>query len=248
MLRKLRYLFFALLLATVTLHAIDARLNNNQTAIEWEKDALAGDADAMYNLARTYQTELKDYDKAIYWYEKAYDKEPSNDIANNLGYLYDDLGQYDKAIQYYKWATENGHALSALNLGILCKNRLQDYDKAIEWYKKAYNMGNMGGANGLGYLYKNIKNDLKKAEEWYNNAIKGGNTEALQNMAHLYYQQDDTIKGAAYFIATIDVRHSKSKVINYLKTKWHLTKDQIKQAYELQKTLDIPKHYTGGID
>ena len=109
-------------------------------------------------------------------------------------------------------------------------------------------MGNMDGANGLGYLYKNAKNNAEKAEEWYVKAIQGGDTEALQNMAHLYHQQGDDVKGAAYFIATIDVRHSKSKVLQYLTTKWHLTQDQIKQAYELQKSLDIPNHYTGGID
>ena len=237
-----------LLFLTATLFAADARLDDYPKASDWEKAAEAGDADAMYNLAHTYQMQVKDFDKAIYWYKRAYEKEPKNDIANNLGYLYDDLGQYEKAVKYYKLAAENGHALSALNLGILCRDRLHDYDKAIEWYTKAYEMGDMGGANGLGYLYGKVLNDPKQSEIWLKKAAKGGDASALKNLAHLNHEQGDNITGAAYFIAMIDVRYPKAKVVQYLTTKWNLTQDQIKQAYDLQKTLDIPKHYTGGID
>jgi TPR repeat protein len=144
-----RFLLTLLFLAA-TLFAADARLNDYPKASEWEQAAEAGDADAMYNLAHTYQMQVKDYDKAIYWYKRAYEKEPSNDIANNLGYLYDDLKKYDTAIKYYKLAAKNGYAQSALNLGVLYDEKLHDYSKAIEWYEQAYNAGNMGGRPILG--------------------------------------------------------------------------------------------------
>ena len=237
-----------LLFLTATLFAADARLNDYPKASDWEQAAEAGDADAMYNLAHTYQTKVKDFNKAIYWYKRAYEEEPSNDIANNLGYLYDDLGQYDKAVKYYKWAAENGYAESALNLGILCKNRLRDYDKAIEWYKKAYEMGNMGGANNLGYYYKRIKKDMPKAKEWYEKAAKSGYADSINNLGSLYHDLGDNVHAAAYILAMANYGYSKEEVLDFLKNDWKLDRATLQKAYELQKTLDIPKHYTGGID
>jgi TPR repeat protein len=87
------------------------------------------------------------------------------------------------------------------------------------------------------------------AQKWYMNGAKNGDSDSMKNLGRLYfYDLHEPVKGAAYYIALIGTRFSKDKTIEYLTTKWHLTPDQIKQAYDLQKNLDIPKHYTGGID
>ena len=269
-----------LLFLTATLFAADARLHDYPKATDWEIAAEAGDADAMYNLAHTYQMQVKDYDKAIYWYKMAYEKEPSNDIANNLGYIYDDLKQYDKAVIWYNKAAENNHVQAIYNMafmydkklnekekaikyykkayhlgdinapasiGIIYKDDYKNYEKAVEWYKKAYEMGNVEAANGLAYLCENTLHDDTCAEEWYLKAAKGNERKAIGNLAKFYQKKGDNVKAGAYAIALIDNGFTKEKIFGYL-DKWNLSKDQIKQAYDLQKTLDIPKHYTGGID
>ncbi len=275
---KKALLTFLLLIAT--LFATDARLQNYPDAVQWEQAATQGDADAMYNLGYIYQTKIEDFDKAIYWYEKAYEKDRGSDAANNIGYLYKEQKKYNEAIQWYEKAIDKNHALSCYNLaylydeilkkpgqaisyyekayklgnksaplslGIIYKNNYQDYDKAIEWYEKAYTMGHMGGANGLGYLYEHNLNDDTNAEIWYKKAAAGNDTKALGNLAKFYKKKGDLIQAGAYALALIDNGFTKEKIFSYLK-QWNLSQDQIKQAYELQKTLDIPKHYTGGID
>jgi TPR repeat protein len=276
----LKNFLLAFLLFSAALFAADARLQSYPDAVQWEQEALDGDADAMYNLGHTYQTKVKDYNKAIYWYEKAYKQDGASDAANNIGYLYKEQKKYDEAIQWYQKAIDKNHALSCYNLaylydeilkkpeqaipyyekayqfgnksaplslGIIYKNNYQDYDKAIEWYKKAHNMGHTGGTNGLGYLYEHNLNDDNNAELWYKKAAAGNDTKALGNLAKFYKKKGDLVQAGAYALALIDNGFTKEKIFGYLK-QWNLTQDQIKQAYELQKTLDIPKHYTGGID
>ena len=248
MLRKLNHLLFALLLATATLYATDARLNSYPQAQEWEEQALDGDADAMYNLAHTYQTKLEDFDKAIYWYEKAYNTNKDVDSANNLGYVYKKhFKNYEKAEYWYKLASDAGDKDATFNLALLYDDTLQQKEKAVDWYKRAYTMGDMGGANSLGYLCEHTLHDDACAEEWYLKAAKGNERKAIGNLAKFYHKKGENVRAGAYAITLIGNGYTKKKIFSYMK-KWNLTKDQIKQAYELQKTLDIPKHYTDEID
>ena len=244
----LKNFLLAFLFLITTLFAADTRLESYPNAVLWEQEAINGDADAMYNLGHTYQTKVKDYDKAIFWYKKAYEKEPKNDIANNLGYLYDDFRKYDEAIAWYTKAASNGHALSAYNLGLLYDEKLHHYDDAIKWYKKAYELGDMGGANALGYLYKNNLGDTKQGIKWYSIAVKQGESEAIKNLGNVYHDLGDNIKAAAYIFAMANYGYSREEVLDFLKNDWNLDRETLQKAYELQKTLDIPKHYTGGID
>jgi hypothetical protein len=64
----------------------------------------------------------------------------------------------------------------------------------------------------------------------------------------LYRRLGDSIRGGAYFIALIAYGEPKNDILDFLKNDWKLDRETLKKAYELQKTLDIPKHYTGGID
>ncbi len=277
MFRNFVLLFFLL---TVTLFAADARLQDYPKATEWEQAAEAGNADAMYNLAVIYHKNVKDLEKAKYWYKMAYEKDKGSDAASNLGYLYEDLKQYHKAEQWYKIASDAGDKDGAFNLalmynktlrqpekslpyyekayslgdksaplslGVVYEKEFKNYEKAVEWYKKAYEMGNVEGANGLAYLCENTLHDDTCAEEWYLKAAKGNERKAIGNLAKFYIKKGDNVKAGAYAIALIDNGFTKEKIMVYL-NKWNLSQDQIKQAYELQKTLDIPKHYTGGID
>jgi TPR repeat protein len=244
----LKRFLLTLLFLTATLFATDARLNDYPKATDWEIAAEAGDADAMYNLAHTYYMKVKDYDKAIYWFKRAYEKDKGSDAANNLAYIYEDKEQYDRAISWYKRASASGNKDAALNLALLYKSKLKNYDKAVEWYKKSYEMGNVGGANSLGYLCELTLHDYVCAKEWYGKAAKRGYTKSINNLGILYHEQGDNVRAAAYYLAWIAYGEPKNDILNFLKNDWKLDRETLQKAYEFQKTLDIPKHYTGGID
>ena len=198
----------------------------------------------LYAEAKFNDPRLLRYPEAIEW---AKDADTNGESAYNIGVLYQQiLHDNAKAIEWYKKAyrmDDVGAAGDAcINLGNIYKKQ-QRYDDAIFYYKKAYNLGNTSAANGLGYLYHYTYKDLQEAKIWYKKAIKSNNIKAIGNLAKLYHQQNKNELGAAYLISLIDNGYSKTKVIKYLKTKWHLTDKEIKQAYRLQKTLDIPKHY-----
>ena len=236
-----------LIILTFTLFANDARLDKYPQALEWEKTANT-QSFAAFNLGRTYQTKIEDDEKAIFWYKKAYELDNQNtDAANNLGYLYDDLKKNEDAIFWYKEASKNGDSDPLINLSLLYK-KLHQYNDAVFYYKKAYAMGNMGGANGLGYLYETSLKDVENAELWYKKASSEGYGKAIANLGRIYHEQGDKTMGAAYVIAMINYGYTKKQVLKFLKSTRKVDDDTIQKAYKLQQTLDIPKHYTGGID
>jgi len=187
-----------LFLLTLTLFAKDARLNNHPDAKEWEKVANT-QSFAAYNLGRTYHVKIKDYDKAIFWYKKAYELDNKNtDAANNLGLLYKDLKQNENAVTWYKKASAHSDADALINLALL--------------YKKAYESGEIKGAYGLGYLYDVDKKDSVNAIIWYKKAAKKGYADAITNLGKVYHSQGDKVTGSAYTIAMINYGYTKKQV------------------------------------
>ena len=171
----------------------------------------------------------------------------SGETANNLASLYDDLKEYKKAEKWYKIGVNKNYLQSNFELGLLYK-KLHQYDDAIFYYRKAYKLGDLEVANSLGLLYEQNLKDDKNAELWYKKAASKGYAKSYKNLALFNRDNGGKIEGAAWYLALIDLKYPKKKVITYLKTKWKLTDEELKEAYKLQQTLDIPKHYTGGIN
>lgn len=224
--------FLTLLLLTTTLFSeTDLRLNHYPKAIEWLQDADTN-GESAYNIGVLYRKNIKDNDKAIEWYEKAYnmdDKKASINSSVNIAAIYVDLKKYKEAENWYKKGISKNSFQASFGLGLL--------------YKKAYKMGHLGSANSLGYLYEHSLNDTKNAEKWYKKAIQENDKQGIGNLSKFYYTQHQVELGTAYFLSLANNGHSKQKVLSYLKTKWNLTDEEIKKAYQLQKILDIPKHY-----
>jgi uncharacterized protein len=234
----IKNIFLALLLLTATLFAeTDLRLNHYPKALEWLQDADTN-GESAYNIGVIYHQKIKDNDKAIEWYEKAYDMDDvgaAGSAANNLGFLYDQTKQYKRSEKWYKKGIAKNSSNSSLGLGNLYK-KLHQYDDAIFYYKKAYKMENTSGANSLGLLYDEALNDVNTAEFWYKESAKKGYLKSYKNLALFYRDQDKKINGAAWYLALIDLKYPKQKVLSYLKTKWNLTDEEIQKAYQLQKT------------
>jgi len=225
-----------LLCISITLYAEakfnDPRLLKYPEARQWSKDADTN-GESAYNIGVLYDQQINDDKKAIEWYKKAYllkDKKASGSSANNLGYIYDDLEKYKKAEKWYKNGADIKNLDAILNLAIL--------------YKKSYHADDMAGAHGLGLLYKSTLNKPNEAIKWYKKAAKAGYADSIKNLARYYnLEKHDKVLGGAYFIALIDIKYPKQKVLNYLKTKWKLTDKELQEAYKVQLVLDIPKHY-----
>jgi len=275
----IKYILLALLLINITLNASDVRLERYANTKSWLQDADTN-ADSAYNLGYIYDTEIKDYDKAIYWYKRAYTLGNKAEASNNLGAVYDDLKNYKEAIKWYKRGIEAGHGRAAFNLALLYEENLKDYPKAIKYYKKAYSLGHVGAAYNLAMLYENILKDYPNAIGWYKKAHEQGHKSATYNLALLYEERlkdipnaikwykkasklghakamnnfslllkdKDIIQATAYVIATINYGFTKKETFEYLRKDWKVNEETIKKAYKLQLKLDIPKHYTGGIN
>ena len=242
-----RLLLLALLLIG-SLYAYDTRLDAYPSAKANYERANKGDADAAYNLAMFYDEKINDNDKAIEWYKTA-DALGASHAAYNLGYVFEkELHNNETALTWYLKAANSGDTKAPFALGLLYKNHYQNYQKAIEWYKQSYHIGNVEGATNLGYLYYVTLKDTNQGIKWYSLAAQEGDSDAIKNLGNLYHDQGDNIKGAAYIFAMVNYGYSKEEVLSFLKNDWKLDRDTLQKAYELQQTLDIPKHYTGGID
>jgi len=268
---------FLIFLTLTALFAGDTRLDNYPEAQEWEKSAKTN-ADAAYNLGYIYHTKLKDLDTAIIWYKKAYELDKGSDAALNLGAIYSDKKKYKESIQWYKKSTQDGKTLFSLGLVYkklkeykkalsyfksayemnyksapvslaLIYKKLHQYEDAIFYYKKAYEIGEVKGAYGLGYLYDSDMKDYDNSIIWYKKAAKQGYPKAINNLAYIYHDKKDGVTATAYILATIEYGYGgKKETLKYLATKWKIDNITLQKAYILQQTLDIPKHYTGGIN
>ena len=228
----IKNILLTLLLLFTSLYAYDTRLDNYPETKEWLKDSDTN-GESAYNIGVIYHQYIKDDTKAIKWFKKAYrmkDEESSGSAASNIAYIYEHEKKYDLAVSWNKKAIEKNDKVAIINLGLL--------------YKKAYNMGDIKGAHGLALLYEESLKNQSEAIKWYKKAAKGGYADSIKNLARYYkLDKNDNITGGAYFLALIDLKYPKQKVITYLKTKWKLTDKELKEAYQLQKTLDIPNHY-----
>jgi hypothetical protein len=97
-------------------------------------------------------------------------------------------------------------------------------------------------------LYQDLK-DYKNSKIWYKTGIERESISSIKNLGLLYhYNLNDDITASAYYLALIDIRYPKERVLNVLKNKWKLSDETIQKGYELQLTMPgLPKRYTGGI-
>jgi len=226
----------------------EMELNDSDKAIKWYKKAYEyGSSSGAYNLGNIYYN-AKQFKKAIKWYIKA-DEKNDKKASHAIGVMYEEIYKNNqKAIKWYKKAYEIGNSNSAINLGSLYDKQYKDYQKATEWYQKAYEMGDMSGANSLGYLYDIVLKDIDKGIYWYTKGAKGGNAKAINNLNKVYHEKGDKTKASAYAFAMINYGYTKKQVLDFLKNERKIDRKTLEKAYKLQQTLDIPKHYTGGID
>lgn len=169
---------------------------------ELQKQALDGDADAMYRMGDIYQYGFPQlgipvyYQQAVEWYEKAANK--GNMYAQtSLGILYYlGLGvpkNYTKAAEWYKKAAEQRDASAMYNLAgcyMLGRGVKQNDELAAKYNQKAANM-DMPEAQaelaGMYYRGWGVEQDYTMAVHWFKRAIANGYENAYYGLGCCYY-------------------------------------------------------------
>ena len=159
--------------------------------------ALAGDANAMFDLATDYrhgQGTAKDDVNAVVWYRKAAEGGHAQ-AMKNLGFMYEHgfgvTKDYSQAINWYLKAAEAGNSDAMDSLGAMYLNGYgveKDYRQAVSWYRKAAEAGNPLGMNNLGFMYENghgVTTSKSQAISWYRKAAELGNQESIHNLKRL---------------------------------------------------------------
>jgi len=169
---------------------------------ELQKQAIDGDADAMYRMGDIYQYGFPHlgipvyYQQAAEWYERAANK--GYMVAQtSLGILYYlGLGvpkNYTKAAEWYKKAAEQGDASAMYNLAgcyMLGRGVKQNDELAAKYNQKAANM-DMSEAQaelaGMYYRGWGVEQDYTMAVHWFKRAIANGYENAYYGLGCCYY-------------------------------------------------------------
>ena len=163
--------------------------NNNMASRQESADSQTGPTDPVdqYNLGVDYY-QKKDYDKAVYWFEKAAEQ-GIVEALYNLGVCYangEGVSQdYTTAAYWYEKAAEQGYAKAQLNLGHLYFHYNGvgvkfDWEKALYWYEKAALQGNAKAQTQTGLLTNLYIKDYEKAKYWLEKAAAQGEKTAIE--------------------------------------------------------------------
>ena len=170
---------------------------------ELQKQALDGDADAMYRMGDIYQYGFPQigipiyYQQAAEWYEKAANKGYMY-AQTSLGILYY-FGQgvpknYTKAAEWYKKAAEQGDATAIYNLAgcyRLGRGVEQNEELAAMYNQKAANMDMpeaQAELGGMYYLGTGVEQDYTMAVHWFKRAVANGYENAYYGLGCCYYK------------------------------------------------------------
>jgi TPR repeat protein len=151
-----------------------------------------GDSDAQFCLGYMYDNGEgveKDFQKAVYWYEKA---ATQGDVYAqfNLAVMYDSGERVDrqKAVYWYEQAAEQGNIHAQSNLGskyYVGEGIERDLQKAFYWSEKAAIQGDSNAQLKLSDMYKDgvgVEKDPQRADYWLDKATSIININLLKNV------------------------------------------------------------------
>jgi len=167
--------------------------------------------------------QLKQFEDAIVWLNKAISINPNNHSAfNNLGVCYKELKKYPEALNNFKKAVKikPDYAEAYNNLAIVYKS-LENYEEAINSYNKAIKLKpNYAEAhNNLGLVFLKLKN-LEEAKKYFQNAIKlkPNYAEAYNNLGIAQNKLGKTDKAQECLEYAIKIKPNYAEAYNYLGT------------------------------
>ena len=172
---------------------MDPRLKRYPEAIMMYEEAGSSPASA-FDLGLFYEDDLGDYNEAIVWYTRAYDKDYLK-AANNMAIIYRKLKDYDNAIKWYEISISRGITASYINLAVLYHHYLKNNEKAVKYYNLDIKLGHSQPINNMGVLYAD-NNEPIKASAYFINLIKyrSNKEEMLTHLRDELKYSEETIK------------------------------------------------------
>ncbi len=162
---------------------------------------------------------LKLYDKAIEYYQKAININPKYvEAYNNMGIIYSKQGNDNKALEMYEKAISINpeHASTYANMGAAYNNK-GDFDKAIKLYGKAININPSDAESyyNMGLAYDH-KGNYDKAIGLYEKAISFNPKDdtAYNNMGVIYGEQVNYDKAIEMFKKAININPEDADTYN----------------------------------
>lgn len=154
--------------------------------------------------------EVKEYDNAILYLQKAIELNPqSSGVYYNMGLVYSDKGNIDKAIQLYEKAIEQNPQdyRAYINLGLVYSQK-GNLDKAIQLYEKAIELNpqNSIAYQNMGQVYSD-KGNLDKTIQLYEKAIELNPQDSITyyNLALTYSDKGNLDKAIQLYEKAIEL-------------------------------------------
>lgn len=204
-----------------------------QTALkEWLVDANNGNSAAQFNMGIIHYNELKDYDKAAYWYGKAADQ--GNAKAQFL------LGKmmfqgkvepkdYAEMARLFRLSANQGYASAQSFMGLFYTSGdkwytnsgiPRDYVEALRWYEKAAAQGDAMGQTNLGGLYEwgmGVEENHIKALYWYTQGAEQNWAIAQMTLGDIYQEgraglEKNYLKAISWYQRAAEQWHFDSQI------------------------------------
>ncbi|MCL4201040.1 MAG: SEL1-like repeat protein [Pirellulaceae bacterium] len=177
-----------------------SKLDDLDTAADYQAAADAGDAAAQFALGKCYEEGRgvdQNFHQALHWYEKAAalgHAGAQHTLGNCFAYGMDVPPDYDRALVWYRKAAEQGHANSQYLLGVSYAHGLagvQDHAVAAQWYLRAAEAGDLEAQVILAESFlegRGLDQDDQQGVRWMRTAAERGHADAQANLGWIYAQ------------------------------------------------------------
>jgi serine phosphatase RsbU (regulator of sigma subunit)/Tfp pilus assembly protein PilF len=158
---------------------------------------------ATNNIGTIYRS-LKEYKKAIRFYEKSFaifkDSAAAPETFNNIGLCYSDLGEKDKAMRYFelslKFSNSPDHQLNKantlLNLADLYFEK-KDHGNAMHYFSQALETNEkIDNPHGVSYSYCRISNLLRREKKYAEALLAARKGYSIAKKNDLLYNLQET--------------------------------------------------------
>ncbi|QKF78025.1 tetratricopeptide repeat protein [Arcobacter defluvii] len=146
-------------------YAYSEKLHDYEKALEWYKyaDSMIPLGENSYFACYALQ-QLKKYDEAISWCQKAIDLK-WNEALYQLGTVYYKKNDFDNALKWFTKAYEKGEKIAVTSIG-LSNTKLGNILEAEKWYKKGVEESNVDSYHNIGRFYFHTMKDNLKASAY----------------------------------------------------------------------------------
>ncbi|QJD90421.1 TonB family protein [Duganella dendranthematis] len=193
-------------------------------AQKYRAAALAGDAGALYKLARIFRDGAgvpfnnDSYLKLLRASAQVGYAEAEFEMAANYYYGQILAKDLEQAIAWYELAAKHGNALAQVRLGDFYESGNavigQDLSQAAFWYSKAAEQGDHDAELALGRLYDNgkgVAHDAARSAVWYRKSAESGNAEACYRMGMVYLHGNDPVQAALWLVKASEQRQEMAE-------------------------------------